>query len=97
MFAELYDNRDRATEAVVVATTLTDASGKVVFRAEEPVEAFSFEPPRKSWTHRVEIPLADVQRGGHVLRVEARRKGAASPAVYREVPLEVGEMNQSIT
>jgi len=88
-FAEVYDNREGPSEAILVTTTVTNETGAAMFRSEEAVEAFAFEPKRRSWSHRIEIPLADLAPGPYVLRVEAKPRHAASPAVFREVPFSV--------
>ena len=90
VFGEVYDNRSKGSEPLVIVTTVTGSSGQVAFRSEETVEPGSFEPARRSWTHRVEIPLAEVNPGEYVLRVEARPRSADSAAVSREVVFQVG-------
>ncbi len=90
VFGEVYDNRSRGAEPLVVVTTVTGSTGQVAFRSEETVEPRSFEPARRSWTHRVDIPLADVAPGEYVLRVEAKPRSANGPAVSREVVFQVG-------
>jgi VWFA-related protein len=89
VFAEVYDNRAKSITPVELVTTVSDGSGNVVFRTQENVESFSFEPSRKSWAHRVEVPLKDLTNGAYVLRVEAKSRDDASSSVVREVPFSV--------
>lgn len=95
VFAEVYDNREKGVEPVVLTTSIADAAGTVAFRREETVESFSFEPARRSWTHRLDVPLKDLQPGAYVLRVEARGRGAQGPAVERAVPFFVHSRSET--
>lgn len=97
VLAEVYDNRTDALEAVEVQTTMTDARGMVAVRVAETVERFSFDPARRVWTHRVNIPLKDVAAGEYVLRVEAKVRGGTSPAISRELPIRVANGLMSAT
>jgi VWFA-related protein len=89
LYAEVYDNRPKAFDPVDLVTTVVDAKGTVVFRAQEKVERFAFEPSRKSWTHRLEIPLADLAPGGYILRVDATPTASSNSAVSRALPFSV--------
>ena len=91
VFAEVYDHRTTGLEPIELTTTVTDASGTVVHRAHERIEPYSFEPKRKSWTHRVDVSLKDLRAGEYVLRVDARQSRADSSAVGRAVPFSVRE------
>ena len=97
VFGEVYDNRSKGIEPVVVVTTVTGSDGRVAFRAQESVDAHAFEPARRSWTHRVDVPLADVAPGEYVVRVEARPGSAADPVVAREVAIQVGPEPKLVT
>ena len=69
MLAELYDNRKHDAGPLTVATSVVDSSGRVLYRSEEPVEAFSFEPERRSYRHTANIPMRDFSPGEYVVRV----------------------------
>ena len=90
VFGEVYDNRAKGSEALTVVTTVSGSNGQAAFRAEEPVDAFALDAARKSWTHRVDVPLADLTSGEYVVRVEVKPRSAASPSVSREVAFRVG-------
>jgi VWFA-related protein len=85
LFAEAYDNRTGGREPIELLTTVSGEAGRVAFRSVETVEAFSVDPSRKSWAHRVDIPLRDLAAGVYVLRVEARFRGGESSSVVREL------------
>jgi VWFA-related protein len=89
VFAEVYDNRPKSTNPVELVTTVSDLSGKVLFRTQETVQSFSFEPSRKSWAHRVDVPLKDLAPGAYVARIEAKPSDGSSSTVHREVPFSV--------
>jgi hypothetical protein len=89
VFSEVYDNRTTSSEPIELVTSIADSSGKVVYRAQEEIERSSFEPKRKSWTHRLDVPLKDLAEGAYVLRVDARERGRESSAVTRAVPFSV--------
>jgi hypothetical protein len=69
VLAELYDNRKDDARPLRVTTSVVDSSGRVVYRSEEPVEAFSFEPERRSHRHTANIPMRDLSPGEYVVRV----------------------------
>ena len=69
VLAELYDNRKRDARPLRITTSVVDSSGRVVHRSEEPVEASSFEPGRRSYRHTASIGLRDLSPGEYVVRV----------------------------
>jgi hypothetical protein len=69
VLAELYDNRKDGARPLRVTTSVVDSSGRVVHRSEEPVEAFAFEPERRSYRHTANIPMRDFSPGEYVVRV----------------------------
>jgi VWFA-related protein len=69
VLAELYDNRKGDATPLRVTTSVVDSAGRVVYRSEEPVEAFSFEPERRSYRHTANIPMRDFSPGEYVVRV----------------------------
>ena len=82
VMAELYDNRKDGVAPLAVTTSVTDAGDRVVFRSEERVEAFAFEPMRRAYRHSVQVPLRDLAPGDYVLRVHAG-------SLIRDVPFTV--------
>jgi hypothetical protein len=89
VFAEAYDNRSKDRGPVELVTSVTDAAGRVMYRSAETVEEFGFEPLRRAWTHRVDIPLKDLVVGEYVVRVDAKPRGAQSSTVTRDVTFSV--------
>jgi VWFA-related protein len=88
-FAELYDNRKDQAVPIALTTAVVDTAGRVVYRSEETVEAFSFEPARRAYRHTVSIPLKDLSAADYTLRISAKpRHGTAREAV-REVPFAI--------
>lgn len=89
VFAELYDNRQKAREPLTLRTMLTDETGQVAFRIEERLDDAAFDPERRVYRHRADIPLKDVAPGKYVIRVAAHSGGPAAQPVVREIPLEI--------
>jgi VWFA-related protein len=88
VLAELYDNRKRGTDPVRVTTSVADADGRVVWRLEESVEAFAFDPKTGAYRHHPAIALKDLAPGEYVVKVEVQPSSADRPQV-REVPFSV--------
>ena len=89
VFAEIYDNRKDDAVPVRLTTTIADSSGRVVYRSEESVEAFGFEPERHSFRHHPAIPLKDLAPGDYMLRIVAEPQRGEEGAVSREVAFSV--------
>jgi VWFA-related protein len=87
VFAELYDNPKQDVAPVAVLTTMTDAAGRVVYRAEEALEGGAFESPRRAYPHSATIALKDVAPGTYIVRVAASSR--AGLTVAREVSVTV--------
>jgi hypothetical protein len=87
VIGEVYDNRKNDIRPLRVTTSVADASGTVVYRSEEPIESFAFEPTRRSYRHRISIPLRGVAPGEYVLKVVVTGSGDAP--VTREVAIAV--------
>jgi VWFA-related protein len=88
VFAELYDNR-KTPDPVMLLTTISDEAGHVAFRAEERLDAEVFDPVRRVYRHRVQIPLRGLAPGVYQLQVKAQPTRGATPAVVQQIPLEV--------
>jgi hypothetical protein len=91
VFAELYDNRKKAAERIALLTTITSPDGQVVYRRDEQLEATAFDPSRKSYVHRADIPLGDLPTGHYVLRVTAQPQTGPGDEIRREVAFSVRE------
>jgi VWFA-related protein len=91
VFAELYDNRKHDIDSIAVLTTISDAAGRVMYRLEERVDGFAFEPSRNSYRHRADIPLGDLRPGNYVLRVAAHPEKGGAVETMREIPFSVRE------
>ncbi|MEW6321349.1 MAG: VWA domain-containing protein [Acidobacteriota bacterium] len=89
VFAEVYDNRPQPADGVRIVTTVTGADGRTVVRAEETVEPHAFEPARRSWGHRLDVPLATLAPGQYVLRVDIAPAAGGPGGTARELPFEV--------
>ena len=87
--AEIYDNRSRATSPVRLMTTVADATGRVIHRSEESIEAFGFDPKTRTYRHHPSIPLTGFAPGDYVMKVEARPTGSGERSVAREVLFSV--------
>ena len=91
VFGEAYDNVGTRNEAIQLVTTVSDQNGGVAFRSVETVEAMNGDRSRRSWPHRVDVPLRDLAAGAYVLRVEAKPQGGRSSSVSREVTFSVAD------
>jgi VWFA-related protein len=89
VLAELYDNRKHDVAPLRVTTSVADASGRVVSRTEERVEAFAFEPERHSYRHTVNIPMRDFSPGEYVVKVVV--SGGGDSPLTKEVAIAVWE------
>jgi VWFA-related protein len=94
IFAEAYDSGGSG-QPVELVTTVSDVAGRVVFRSNETVEAVKHDAERRSWTHRIDVPLADLAAGFYVVRVDARRTGGQSSSVSRELVFSVTERQET--
>ena len=92
VLAELYDNRKHDATPLRVTTSVIDSSGRVVYRSEEPVEAFTFEPSRKSYRHTANIPMRDLAPGEYVVRVVV--SGVEDARLAKEVAIAVQDDNR---
>jgi VWFA-related protein len=88
VFAEVYNNRPQ-NDSMSITTAVENEAGTVVFRTEERIDAFAFDPERHSWRHRVSIPLADISPGRYVLKMTAQPLGGPAAPVVREVAFTV--------
>jgi VWFA-related protein len=87
VLAELYDNRKHDVRPLRVTTSVIDSRGRVVHRSEEPVEAFSFEPERRSYRHTANVPMRDFAPGEYVVRVVV--SGVEDARATKEVAIAV--------
>jgi len=80
LFAEVYDNvPQKEQHRVEVATTLLSESGREVFRSTQPLAASSANNGKNStFTYATTLPLADVEAGRYLLRVEATARGSGN-------------------
>jgi VWFA-related protein len=93
VLAEIYDNRKRGTDPVTLLTAISDSDGRVRYRLEEDIDGFAFEPSRKSYRHRVDIPLGELQPGDYVLRLAARPEKGEAAKIQREIAFSVREQD----
>jgi VWFA-related protein len=96
-FAEVYDNRTKGVEPVLLVTTVTGDQGIVAFRSEERVDAFAFEPQRHAYRHRVAIPMRELAPGRYVLRMTAQPSKAGAEPAMREVAFTVAKGMTAVT
>ena len=89
VFAEVYDNRTDDVSAVRVQTVVVDGDGKVAYRAEERIDASAFEPKRRAFRHRTDIPIKQLPAGEYVVRVLAEPQRPGVQPAAREVVLAV--------
>ena len=62
-----------------VATTLLSESGREVFRSTQPLAVNSANDGKNStFTYATTLPLADVEAGRYLLRVEAAARGSGN-------------------
>jgi VWFA-related protein len=87
VIGEVYDNRKEDIRPLRVTTSVTDVSGAVVYRAEEAIESFAFEPKRRSYRHRVSVPLRGIAPGEYVLKVVVT--GGGDAPVTKEIAIAV--------
>jgi hypothetical protein len=86
---ELYDNRKNTVPPIGVTTTVLDEHDRVVYRSEETVEGFGFEPQRHAYRHRVAVPLRDFAAGDYVLRVDVTPRAGEGATMSRSVAFTV--------
>jgi VWFA-related protein len=83
---EIYSN-EKQTGAIEVTTTVTRASGEVVFRHQEMLTGGSGKPA--TFRHQTTMSLGAIGAGTYLLRVEARNPANAKATASRQFPFTV--------
>ncbi len=89
VYAEVYDNAGNTPHSVNIATTLTSASGAVVYKVDEDHASSAVGDPRATYKYRARVPLSDVVPGAYVLAIEARARLGREETVSHRLPITV--------
>ena len=87
--ADLHDGRKTNLIPITVLTTVADRNARVVYRSEETVEGFAFDPGSHVYRHRIEMPLSGFTPGEYIVRVEARQQTAGSQPLVEQSAFSV--------
>jgi len=90
LFVEVYDNEAARAHKVDISTTLRADDGRVAFKHEDVRGSEEIQGARGGFGYATRIPLADVEPGLYLLRVEARSRLSDDRApVARETLIRV--------
>jgi VWFA-related protein len=88
LFVEVYDNVAGRPHRVDIVTTVTADAGRQVFRTEDTRESAELGGKTGGYGHTARVPLAGMDAGLYVLRVEARSR-LGGDTVFREISFEI--------
>src|SRR5581483_9181380 len=91
VYAEVYDNLGPIEHTTRITTTLTSASGAIVYHTTSDHDPKEFHGQHGTFRYRVRVPLADAAAGRCVLTVEARTTGDRPEIAKRQVPIVVAD------
>jgi hypothetical protein len=89
LFAEVYDNDAGKPHKVDITTTVTTDEGKVMFKTDETRDSSDLGGARGGYGYTTKVPMKDLAPGKYVLKVEGKSRLGNTPAVGREVRIEV--------
>lgn len=89
LFAEVYDNDGAKPHKVDITTTVTTDEGKVMFKNDEVRDSSDLGGARGGYGYTTKVPMKDLAPGKYVLKVEGKSRLGNTPAVGREVRIEV--------
>jgi VWFA-related protein len=90
LFAEVYDNAGATPHKVDITASVVTDEGRVMFKNEETRDSADLGGQRGGYGYVTTIPLKDIAPGKYVLKVEAKSRLGNTPAVTRDVRIEVG-------
>ncbi|HZR23920.1 MAG TPA: VWA domain-containing protein [Vicinamibacterales bacterium] len=91
VYAEVYDNLGPIEHTTRITTTLTSASGAIVYHTTSDHDPKEFRGQHGTFRYRVRVPLADAAAGRCVITVEARTTGDRPEIAKRQVPIVVAD------
>jgi VWFA-related protein len=89
LFAEVYDNDGGKPHKVDITATITTDEGRVLFKTDETRDSSDLGGARGGYGYTTKIPMKDLAPGKYVLKVEGKSRLGNTPAVGREVRIEV--------
>jgi len=89
LFAEVYDNDGGKPHKVDITTTVTTDEGKVMLKTDETRDSSDLGGARGGYGYTTKVPMKDLAPGKYVLKVEGKSRLGNTPAVGREVRIEV--------
>ncbi|HKB13048.1 MAG TPA: VWA domain-containing protein [Vicinamibacterales bacterium] len=89
LFAEVYDNDGGKPHKVDITTTIITDEGRVLFKTDETRDSSDLGGARGGYGYTTKIPMKDLAPGKYVLKVEGKSRLGNTPAVGREVRIEV--------
>jgi VWFA-related protein len=89
LFTEVYDNDGAKPHKVDITTTITTDEGRVLFKTDETRDSADLGGGRGGYGYSTKIPMKDLAPGKYVLKVEGKSRLGNTPAVVRELRIEV--------
>jgi len=89
LFAEVYDNDGGKPHKVDITTTVPTDEGKVMLKTDETRDSSDLGGARGGYGYTTKVPMKDLAPGKYVLKVEGKSRLGNTPAVGREVRIEV--------
>jgi VWFA-related protein len=89
LFTEVYEAAVRTPHKVEIGVTLKAEGGQTVFQAREERDSSELSGSSGGYGFSARIPLASIEPGLYVLRVEAQSRIADRPAIGRETIIRV--------
>jgi VWFA-related protein len=89
LFTEVYDNDGAKPHKVDITTTITTDEGRVLFKTDETRDSTDLGGARGGYGYTTKIPLKELAPGKYVLKVEGKSRLGNTPAVGRELRVEI--------
>jgi VWFA-related protein len=89
LFTEVYDNDGGKPHKVDIVATIRTDEGREVFKTDETRDSADLGGARGGYGYTTKIPLKELAPGKYVLKVEGKTRLGNTPAVGRELRIEV--------
>jgi VWFA-related protein len=89
LFAEVYDNDGAKPHKVDIVATITTDEGRQLFKTDETRDSTDLGGARGGYGYTTKIPMKDLAPGRYVLTVQAKSRLGNTPAIERQVRIEV--------
>jgi VWFA-related protein len=89
IFAEIYDNNNKAPHKVDILTSVIAEDGRVLYKNAEERDSSELQGAKGGYGYSARIPLSEIAPGTYVLKVEAKSRLSEGGSVARQIQFDV--------